>query len=232
MLGTSTSICTKKKLLLPAIIILVSSSLCQVCTSSGSTAQATKLRPESINQMTHLQSLPRVAPLLGESAIIDKESGRVYWQGGELGLFHTVGHTYFKNKSGLARHVRSTIYSCILWISLIRFLAQKIRDNIQYLHSSIRPEKIRTIFQNTTSIFRMFLFLLASLPEISRKFLIVVGLFYLIESYTCSTRKYLQNASSPEDVESYLVSNGRQDFMNLKKKTSAVCVFLFSLLLH
>ena len=199
-----------KKLLLPAIIVLLSSSLCKFCngsTTKTSTAQTTKLRSESINQTAHLQSLPKVAPLLGESAIIDKESGRVFWQGGELGLIHsTVGHTYFKNKTGLARHVRTTIYSCILWISVIRFLAQYIRSNIQYLHSKIQPEKIRAILKKTASLLRIVLFFFAHLPKFSRKFLIVIGVFYLIESYTCSTRKYLQNASSAVDVESYLVS--------------------------
>jgi len=198
--------CRTKKRLLPTAVILLSSSssVCRFC-CYGSTTQATKSRPESIKQMTHLQSLPKVAPLLGEAAIIDKESGRVYWQGGQQSLFHsTVGHTYFKNKSGLSRHVRSTFYSCILWMSLVRFLAQSILRNIQHLQSTIQSEKLRTFSRHMMRIVRIFLFVLASLPKFSRKFLFVIGLFYLIESYTCSTRKYLQNVSSPEDVESYL----------------------------
>jgi hypothetical protein len=209
---------------------LLMSSSCRYCngqTSSSSSSLALTTTKRSIKQtkiktapQSHLQSLPKVAPLLGESAIIDKETGRVYWQGGEQSLFHsTVGHTYLKNKTGFSRHVRSTMYSVILWISSIRFIAKVILSSIDpYLYSAAPAveavvssmtrshQRIRTMMKQVAKILRLFLVCLAILPKFNRTFLIIIGLFYFIESYTCSTRKYLDNVSTPENIETYLVS--------------------------
>ncbi len=161
-------------------------------------------------QKAHLQSLPKVSPLLGESAIIDKETGRVYWQGGEQSLFHaTVGHTYLKNKAGVARHVRSTLYSCILWITVIRFLARKVVADIDLYLAQLNfghsTKIIGRIAKYATNFLRFFLVCLTCLPKFHRSFLVVIVIFYFVESCTCSTRKYLSNVLLPENIENYLV---------------------------
>ncbi len=168
------------------------------------------LRKVPSSQKAHLQSLPRVSPLLGESAIIDKETGRVYWQGGEQSLFHaTVGHTYLKNKAGLARHVRATLYSCILWMSVIKFLAKRVISDIDtylsHLNVITLSDRIRRCITFATNVLRFFLVCLTCLPKFHRSFLIVICICYFIESYTCSTRKYLSNVLLPDKVETYLV---------------------------
>lgn len=178
-------------------------------TSSSSRVNA------SLQEQKHLQSLPKIAPLLGESAIIDKETGRVYWQGGEQSLFHsTVGHTYFKDKPGLARNVRSTLYSCILWMSAIRFLAKKVlpttisSSSLQHWDemNNLLSMSIRGVIKFANWILKAFLICLACLPCFSRSFLIVIGVFYFIESYTCSTRQYLDNGFTSDAADNYLVS--------------------------
>ena len=170
------------------------------------------------SQKAHLQSLPKVAPLLGESAIIDKETGRVYWQGGEQSLFHAiVGHTYLKNRAGLARHVRATIYSCILWISVIKFLARRVLADIDthtnLLDGTLSNERIRRVVRYATNVLKFFLVCLTCLPKFHRSFLMTIFIFYFIESYTCSTRKYLSNVLIPENVESYLVRIPINDYL-------------------
>lgn len=162
------------------------------------------------SQKAHLQSLPKVAPLLGECAIIDKETGRVYWQGGEQSLFDAiVGHTYLKNKAGVARHVRATTYSCILWISVIKYLARRVLTDINthsnLLDGVLSNERIWRVVRYATNILRFFLVCLTCLPKFHRSFLLAILIFYFIESYTCSTRKYLSNVLLPENIESYLV---------------------------
>lgn len=210
----------KRQLKFLLLSILSISSLCHNCEGNPSSQTATRTNAsarmnDSLRQQTqHLESLPKIAPLLGEAAIIDKESGRVYWQGGEQSLFHsTVGHTYFRNTSGLARHVRSTCYSFILWISVVRYLTRKILSNMDsFLHyleasSSIRmTQRIRSVAKYSTRVLRVFVICLACLPQFGRNFLIFIGVCYFIESYTCSTRKYLDNVMTTEDVETYLVS--------------------------
>jgi hypothetical protein len=156
---------------------------------------------------SHLESLPRVAPTLGESAIVDKESGRVYWQGGKQSLFDsTVGHTYLSDQDGVVRHVRASLFSFILWISFIRWLADWA------LHQQVLIAKWKTILHPFEKIIeiaktlaRIILLCLAYLPNFGKTFISFVVVMYLLESYWCSTRKYLANAiSSPESVESYM----------------------------
>lgn len=186
-----------------------------VSLSESTTSSTLSTKRQSHHHHHHLESLPKIAPLLGESAIIDKETGRVYWQGGEQSLFHsTIGHTYFKNSSGLARHVRSTFYSVILWISVVRVLSQKILlfnldlllSKIDSSSSIILNHKVQSLIKAFIRLLRIFVLCIVCLPKFNKWFLIVIGIFYLVESYTCSTRKYLDNVSTPEDVELYLVS--------------------------
>jgi len=185
-----------------------SSSSTTTLTTSTSTATSTAT---SLQKHNHLLSLSKIAPLLGESAIVDKESGRVYWQGGKQSLFHsTVGHTYLSNKNGIARHVRSTLYSCILWMTLIQFLAQKILllGNIYfYDHINITPRVrvIRAIFLYMAKIIRIVILCVAYLPRLSNKFITFIAVCYIVEAYTCSTRKFLNHKlTSPEAAESCL----------------------------
>lgn len=178
------------KTLLPIVLTLVS--------SNAEKSFATK---------SHLESLPRVAPTLGESAIVDKESGRVYWQGGKQSLFDsTVGHTYLSDKDGVVRHVRASLFSFILWISFIRWLADWA------LHQQVLIAKWKTILHPSEkfieiakTIARVILLCLAYLPNFGKTFISFIFIMYILESYWCSTRKFLANAIySPENIESYM----------------------------
>jgi hypothetical protein len=156
---------------------------------------------------SHLDALSRVAPILGESAIVDKETGQVFWQGGKQSLFEsTVGHSYISNQQeGVVQHIRSTLFSFILWMSFIRFVAdwalkRKILARLtELMHPS---QRLLDIVRLLT---RAMLFCLVCLPKFSGAFLVLVGIMYLIESYVCSTRKYLSNSlSCPQEVEIYI----------------------------
>jgi len=163
---------------------------------------------------SHLDALSRVAPILGESAIVDKETGQVFWQGGKQSLFDsTVGHSYISNQQeGIVQHIRATLFSLILWMSFIRFVAEwalKRKILTRLTESMMHPSQ--RVLDIVRLLSRAMLICLACLPKFSRVFLILVLIGYVIESYTCSTRKYLSNAlSCPEEVETY-IENLRDD---------------------
>jgi hypothetical protein len=164
-------------------------------------------------EQEQLSSLSRIAPILGESSIVDKESGRVFWQGGKQSLFHsTVGHSYLSSREGILRHVRATILSCIIWISAIRNIAEWLLN-----HPSLALENVidklmtvstlKKIGNIARRIARILLVCLAFLPTFNRMFVITIIGLYLLESYSCSTRKFLDNSlSSPEEIQVYMES--------------------------
>lgn len=157
---------------------------------------------------SHLDALSRIAPILGESAIIDKETGQVFWQGGKQSLFDsTVGHSYISSQQeGVLQHMRATLLSCILWISFIRYISEwALKQNIfmDKLSEIIHPsQKILNVLRILT---RAMLFCLACLPKFKLEVLMITVMLYFLEAYNCSTRKYLINAiSCPGEVETFM----------------------------
>jgi len=167
------------------------------------------LLPPSSAANQQLTILSKIAPILGESAIIDKETNRIYWQGGRQSLIQsTVGHSYLSKQEGILRHIRATLLSCILWISLIRFLAQwLLKQSILSNKSTVpggiwKSGRVRQVALKTT---RLMLIIVSFLPKFSSIFIIMTSILYLIESYICSTRRFLDNALlSPDEVEDYM----------------------------
>jgi hypothetical protein len=155
-----------------------------------------------------LDSLSRIAPILGESAIVDKETGQVFWQGGKQSLFDsTIGHSYLSSQQeGVLQHMKATLLSCILWISFIRWIAEwALKQNVfmAKLWETVHPSQ--KIVHALRIVTRAMLFCLACLPKLKREFLILTVILYFLEAYHCSTRKYLTNAiSCPGEVESFM----------------------------
>ena len=91
-------------------------------------------------------------------------------------------------------------------MSFIRFLAewglnQKVLTRLSET-LTLTSERVLDAIRILT---RAALFCLACLPKFSREFILVVAIMYFLESYTCSTRKYLDNTlSCPEEVESFM----------------------------
>jgi len=166
----------------------------------------------------HLTILSKVAPVLGESAIIDKETNRVFWQGGRQSLFQSIlGHSYLSKREGIARHIRATLLSCVLWISCIRFLArwllkQTILSRAAHKKGAWTFERARNFsIKIFLKVARFRLILVSFLPKFHSAFVIVALSLYLIESYTCSTRIFLDNALViPDGVEEHMESLRKQ----------------------
>lgn len=136
-------------------------------------------------------SLPATAStatsfIMGESALLDKETGRIFWEDGVSNtLTATVGtkvRTLFQ-----FHHLRATILSSILWVAAVRALAE------------------RSTAAGTILLARILQWTILLLPQFDVWFLWTVALFYFVESYFCSTRQYLTHCiASSEELEAYL----------------------------
>ncbi|GAX23382.1 hypothetical protein FisN_15Lh098 [Fistulifera solaris] len=124
---------------------------------------------------------------MGESALIDKETGRIFWEGGISNtLTAMVGSKVRKLLQ--VHHLRATILSSILWIGIVRALAERW-----------------TVSDAANKALRLVQWTLLLLPRFDAWFLWIVALLYGIESYFCNTRQYLTHCiASAEELEAYL----------------------------
>ena len=143
----------------------------------------------------------------GQSALVDKETGRVYWQsGGPAIAAHDVfGETSFVSQ---IRHAKSILLSTLLWTCLLTILlVQRLWD---HLFAVLTQQQAQ--WKDTNPLLSAILSFLTSLLLFITKpkftsltcnpcFVAFIYVLYLLESYTCSTRRYLENITSQQDVE-------------------------------
>ena len=174
------------------------------------------------------QSQQNLPYLLSESALMDKETNAIYWQGGSSTLSHSITNPYLTQKG--IKHVKATILSAALWLwiwgHISRYLVTKYftptanqsshklllfslpfisTDDISTLHPILRSvvSFITPIIQFFLLIFHSLLYL--RLPQYSPKVLASTIILYLLEAWNCSTRRYLSNGmNAPTEVEAYL----------------------------
>jgi hypothetical protein len=182
--------------------------------------QAATSAMETINSlMTSKTRQPNLPNLSSESALMDKETNAIYWQGGAKILSTSLTMPYLTERGVL--HVKATILTSALWLwvwgKLSRHLASRYfeSDSVDSQGSRlffslpfISPDGKAASF--LTPIIHFFLLLFHSLlylrlPRYSPKVITVTILLYLLEAFTCSTRRYLSHAlNAPADVEAYL----------------------------
>jgi hypothetical protein len=167
-----------------------------------------------MSQKRYLSSLsPRIAPILGESALVDAETGQVYWQ--DTSRFrNTVEHAYWSERTGISRHLKCTFLSFILWLALLKTIVNTLV--CAKLHTAIYVKPATSLGFSHPKYYWYLLLSLAIktatlLPTVNKTVLGVVIILYLIESYTCSTKSYLENAlRSPEEVKDYMENLRKQ----------------------
>jgi len=190
---------------------------------------------ESINTLasspaTKLQNA--VPHLLCESALMDKETNRIYWQGGSEILSTSLTKPYLTQR-GVVR-VRASILFTIIWLwvwgKFSRYLTTRHFEKssssqgqrlfiialpfIEPLGSRIFGEEAPYILKKVGTIvlsviqFVMLLvhsLLYLRLPPYSPRIIVTSILLYLFEAYNCSTRRYLSHAkNAPQEIQSYL----------------------------
>ena len=131
---------------------------------------------------------------MGESALIDKESGRIFWEGGSTSTIH-ASIAPFLGDLGL-RHLKGTALSVLLLFAALSFLATYIRERITGWEPTGCPMIVLLTLIKLTIV---------KIPKFNNWLLMTTILCYLLEASTCNTRRYLTNAiSSPDGVEEYI----------------------------
>lgn len=159
------------------------------------------LEQSRLSDESHAAMLGRVeASILGESALVDRETGRVYWEGGGSStLYETFGPKL--DQYGLD-HMQTALLTGLITLVFIGVMAGWLRRLLDQSNLSASA---------TDSFIWSFLLTAANwtimrLPRIENKWLIAASVaLYFLESYHCSTRYYLANAlSSPTALEEYI----------------------------
>lgn len=226
--GTINSICLL--LILCTDIWIHQSSKFVVYAESAPTysAESAMKTMKAFTSKRRQQSQPNLPNLLSESALMDKETNAIYWQGGASTLSHSITNPYLTQKG--IKHVKATILSAALWLwiwgHISRYLVTKYftptsnqsnshkllyslpfisTDDISTLHPILRSivSFITPIIQFLLLLFHSLLYL--RLPQYSPKVLATTIILYLLEAWNCSTRRYLSNGmNAPTEVETYL----------------------------
>lgn len=160
------------------------------------------LTSKSYRQSANLPNL-----LSSESALMDKETNAIYWQGGTDVFSSSLTKPYLTQRGVL--HVRATILTIALWLwvwgRVSRFLTTKYFDSrveghkllftLPFLSSFGDPppflKKIASVLAPIVSFIVLILhsLLYLRLPQYSPRVLAATIVMYLIESFSCSTRR-------------------------------------------
>jgi hypothetical protein len=139
------------------------------------------------------------ASIMGESALIDRETGRVFWEGGASTTLVESILTANLDKFG-AEHAQAALLTAFITVAFLGVLAGWLRQIIVAPSSSESSAKLVRLshFVLVNTLFR--------LPRLENKWLVVSTIaLYLLESYNCNTRRFLANSiGSPIGVEDYI----------------------------
>lgn len=175
--------------------------------------------------------------ILSESALMDKETNAIYWQDVETSniLSTSLTRPYLTQKGVV--HVRATILFVVIWLWVWRRLSQWLckryfeqqqptdgqditmaatATSVSVLSALDKLSSSNPILQKILSILKPILrFALLTLnallylrpPPYSPKVVVATLVLYLLESYGCSTRRYLSHAmNAPKELTEYLES--------------------------
>eukprot|EP00934_Nitzschia_sp_Nitz4_P007814 Nitzschia sp. Nitz4//scaffold13_size275219//196144//197684//NITZ4_000898-RA/size275219-augustus-gene-0.272-mRNA-1//-1//CDS//3329536086//7804//frame0 len=133
------------------------------------------------------------ASIMGESALIDRETGRVFWEGGSSTTLVESLFDSWLNQYG-AEHAHAAILTTFITLALLGVIVEWLRQVAFHSNSPVGFPR------------SAFLWLIMRCPRVENKWVVTVTIIlYLLESYTCSTRRFLTNSiSSPEGVEEYI----------------------------
>jgi len=138
------------------------------------------------------------ALVLGESAIIDKETGRIFWESG--GSSSTLSESIIPKLTMGLKHTRATILTGLLLLAAAGAVTGSLRQFLQTRFGV--SDTLRPFYQAALLSFAQKILLLPKLPC---WFVVAVFFLYLAEAYFCSTRQYLVNAmDSTEAVGTYI----------------------------
>jgi hypothetical protein len=145
---------------------------------------------------------------------MDGETNAIYWQENADVFSASVTRPYLSQWGVL--HVRATILTALLWLwvwgAVSRHLAYRYFESptivVRQLSAENNAGGVSSFVFGPLVRFALLLlhsFLYLRLPRYSPKVVFVTAMLYLLESYTCGTRRYLSHAmDAPSEVQAYL----------------------------
>jgi hypothetical protein len=181
--------------LLPVLVI---TSISCFVPSVSAAASAAVITPVTSTGSLGQQAISAV---MGESAVVDKETGRIFWEGGSSNTLVESIAPKLRSVIGIP-HMKATLLSVLLLLAVAGTVSQLVRDWLQSILVIVDPNttgRRSTIQMAFLSIIAHALILL---PKAPRWFILLVLTLYLIEAYTCSTHRYLLHVV--DDAETYI----------------------------
>jgi hypothetical protein len=124
------------------------------------------------------------ASIMGESALIDKETGRVFWEGRASNTLFESIEPVIKNTLFGLNHIKATLLSSVSIIAGPGHLLTKIKDRLLQLSLNEIPGS----WISLTSLFHFIVKVILFLPRFDKYFILFIYIIYLFECYNFSTR--------------------------------------------
>jgi len=132
------------------------------------------------------------AQVLAESALMDKETGRIFWEGSKTSISASISPLFDDIGINLTK---ATFLSAILIFCLISLLSKIMREPIS--DSGMSPIALMIV--------NVLWWTLSRVPDVHPLFITIAIFLYFIEAYFCNTRRYLTNSmASGKDFEEYI----------------------------
>jgi TMEM151 family len=138
--------------------------------------------------------LRAIASVMGESAVVDNESGRILWEGGSSS---TLGESIAPKLQSLLGipHLKATILSTILWCAAMGTVARALRDQLHSIFGTVTRPYIQTFILSFTRT-------LLRLPQLPTWLVATTAMLYIAEALSCSTHRYLWH--TVDNAEAYI----------------------------
>jgi hypothetical protein len=148
---------------------------------------------------------PVESSIFAESALVDKETGRIFWEGGASSTLSASIQPRLHHLGII--HAKAIFLSTILLVALIGSISTRLRMFVQ--HSRLYQLQPRPLL--VSLILWILQRVVLGTPRFNRAFALTVYALYIWESWTSNTRAYLRNTLwTPEQVEAFLETLRRE----------------------
>jgi TMEM151 family len=138
--------------------------------------------------------LRAIASVMGESAVVDNESGRILWEGGSSSTLAESIAPKLQSLLGIP-HLKATILSTILWWAAIAGVSRAISNQLSSIFGTVTRPYIQTIILSFTRT-------LLRLPQLPIWLVATTAMLYVAEALSCSTHRYLWH--TVDNAEAYI----------------------------
>ena len=170
-------------------------------TAASTTSSALPTTPPA-DPTTPRHAAPHHAALetsiFAESALVDKETGRIFWEGGSTSTLSGSLESRFQSLGLL--HARATLVSVLLWVVVYGWISSWLRQQVQ------TSQFIQNLQTNVMAAIPIALckWTLLAVPRVPVWVSVVVIVIYITEAYLSDTHQFLAHRSDSHDVEAFI----------------------------